>query len=153
MSSLIYEDRVKKEWIDYNGHMSEAFYVLVFGYATDTFLDRAGLDADYRTREQVSAYTVEAHIRYLNQARVGDPLRVNTLLVNFDEKRVRLFHTMRLGQDGADLASEELLLLSVDTRNERVRPFEDAVMSRLQRLAEDQAAVERPKDLGRAISL
>ncbi len=31
-----YEGPVKPEWIDYNGHMSEAFYVLVFGYETDT---------------------------------------------------------------------------------------------------------------------
>ena len=23
--------RVRAEWIDYNGHMSEAYYVLVFG--------------------------------------------------------------------------------------------------------------------------
>ena len=27
--------RVRPEWIDYNGHLSEGYYVVVFGFATD----------------------------------------------------------------------------------------------------------------------
>jgi acyl-CoA thioesterase FadM len=30
---------VRPEWVDYNGHMSEAYYVLIFGDATDAFYD------------------------------------------------------------------------------------------------------------------
>jgi acyl-CoA thioesterase FadM len=45
---------VLPEWVDYNGHMSEAFYVQAFGYTTDVLLDRIGLDAEGRERENVS---------------------------------------------------------------------------------------------------
>ncbi len=53
--------------MDYNGHMSEAFYVLVFGYTTDALLDRIGLDTEGRERENVSIYTVEGHISYIEE--------------------------------------------------------------------------------------
>ena len=33
---------VKPDWLDYNGHMNEAYYVLVFSNATDAFMDYAG---------------------------------------------------------------------------------------------------------------
>src|SRR5699024_6511063 len=36
---------VREDWIDYNGHLSEAYYVLVFGFATDTAMDALGLGA------------------------------------------------------------------------------------------------------------
>ncbi len=152
MTSLIYEDRVKKEWIDYNGHMSEAFYVLVFGYATDAFLDHIGLDETSRQRHGISAYTVEAHIRYLDQARDQDPLLVRTLLAGHDAKRAHLFHTMHLGHEDTVLATEEILLLSVNTHTNRVCPFNNAISTRLLEMSREQAE-ERPKDLGRAINL
>lgn len=153
MTLLIHEDTVKKEWIDYNGHMSEAFYVLVFGHATDDFLDRIGLDEANRNAHGVSAFTVEAHIRYLNQASEGNPLKVSTLLTDFDSKRARLFHTMRLGPGGSTLATEEVLLLSVDTQTGKVRPFDAAIQNNLDQLSAAQADQPRSKDLGRAIAL
>ena len=39
MSDAWFED-VRPEWIDYNGHLSEAYYVLVFGHATDAVMHR-----------------------------------------------------------------------------------------------------------------
>ena len=152
MTSLIYEDKVKKEWIDYNGHMSEAFYVLVFGYATDVFLDHIGLDDTYRQRHGISAYTVEAHIRYLDQARDQDPLLVRTLLAGHDAKRAHLFHTMHRGHENTVLATEEILLLSVNTHSNRVCSFMNEVSSRLVEMSREQAE-ERPHDTGRAIRL
>uniref|UniRef100_UPI0018E587F0 thioesterase family protein n=1 Tax=Nocardiopsis sp. TNDT3 TaxID=2249354 RepID=UPI0018E587F0 len=64
--------RLRPEWIDYNGHLSEAYYVLVFGFATDALMDRVGLDAAYRERSGRSLYTVEAHVRYLREVAADD---------------------------------------------------------------------------------
>lgn len=150
---LVHEDTVQQEWIDYNGHMSEAFYVLVFGHATDDFLDTVGLDSITREERHVSAFTVEAHIRYLDQARSGDPLYVTTLLTDFDAKRARIFHTMTLGREGPVLATEEVLLLHVDTASDRVCPFDGKIWENLLQLASQHAEFPKPKDLGRAISM
>jgi len=150
---LLYEDTIRREWIDYNGHMSEAFYVLVFGYATDVFLDAIGLDEQYRTENNVSAFTVEAHIRYLDQGLLGEPLHVSTLLTDCGTKKVRIFHTMRRGAGGVVLATEEILLLHVDTATEKVRPFDALVAQKLQELAAEHSREERPADLSRSIQI
>lgn len=33
-----YETPVLPEWVDYNGHLRDAFYLLVFSYATDALM-------------------------------------------------------------------------------------------------------------------
>ena len=53
----LYRTAVKPEWLDYNGHMNEAYYVLIFSKSTDEFMDYAGQDAGYRTRTNTSIYT------------------------------------------------------------------------------------------------
>ncbi len=148
---LVHNSRVRPEWIDYNGHMSEAFYVLIFGHATDAFLEAIGLDADHRQQAQVSAYTVEAHIRYLSEVREGEELQVRTQLVEHDPKRAHLFHTMVRLADDTLVATEEILLLHVDTQAGRTAPFESATATSLQQLQQRHDQLPRPKDVGRAI--
>ena len=64
---VVWTEPVLDEWIDYNGHLSEPYYVLVFGHATDAVMDHVGLGPEYRARESASLFTVEAHVRYLDQ--------------------------------------------------------------------------------------
>ena len=33
------------EWIDYNGHLRDAYYAVILSDVTDAFMDRIGLDA------------------------------------------------------------------------------------------------------------
>ena len=58
---------VRPEWIDYNGHLSEAYYVLVFGHATDAVMAQLGMTPAYLADTGTSLYTLEAHVRYLDQ--------------------------------------------------------------------------------------
>ncbi|MBV9279652.1 MAG: thioesterase family protein, partial [Chloroflexi bacterium] len=141
------------EWIDYNGHMSEAYYVLVFGYATDALLDRIGMDAAYRARTGTSVYTVEAHLTYLRGAKAGEPLRVTTQLLDLDGKRLRMFHTMLHADSGAVLATEELLLVHVDTRGPRSAPFAPEIMGRLEEIQAAHATLPPPDPAGRSIAI
>ena len=39
---------VLPEWLDYNGHMNVAYYVLAFDHSTDALLDFIGFDTPYR---------------------------------------------------------------------------------------------------------
>ena len=43
---------VEPDWVDYNGHMNLAFYVLAFDRATDHFYDQLGIGIAYRERMQ-----------------------------------------------------------------------------------------------------
>ncbi|MFE9461365.1 thioesterase family protein [Streptomyces californicus] len=147
---------VRPEWIDYNGHMSEAFYVLVFGYATDAMMIETGLHAGYRESTGCSLYTVESHIRYLRDVPEGAHLAVRTRLLGADTKKARFCHEMYAvdapGEtpgpgDASPVATSELLALHVDQRLGRTAPFPDRVRARLEALVEPA-----PEWAGRSIA-
>ncbi|MGY1437328.1 thioesterase family protein [Streptomyces reniochalinae] len=151
----LFHQTVRAEWIDYNGHMSEAFYVLVFGHATDTMMDAVGLDPAYRESSGCSLYTVEAHVRYLKEVPEGTPLAVRTRILGVDGKKLRFAHEMyagdaaggqEAGQDGdaEAVASIELFALHVGAQGSA--PFPEPVRERLTALLE-----EPPAWAGRAI--
>jgi len=123
-----YVSTVVPEWIDYNGHMSEAFYVLVFGFATDQVMDELGMDQLYRQETQCSLYTVEAHIRYLLETGLGAELTVTTVIAGAGPKKLHLAHEMHAG--GQLLATEEILALHVNTGTQRTELFPQAVADR-----------------------
>lgn len=131
--------RLRPEWIDYNGHLSEAYYVLVFGFATDALMDRVGLDTAYRERTGCSLYTVEAHVRYLDEVGADTEVEVLTRVIGPGTdrpgaKKVRICHEMRV--EGALAATEELMALHVDQAQGRAVPFPEEVAARLTALAE-----------------
>lgn len=143
--SIARTQRLREEWIDYNGHLSEAYYVLIFGFATDAVMERVGLDATYRASSGCSLYTVEAHVRYLHEVAGGDTaVEVRTRVVEVGGKKVRLCHEMWWEQ--TLVATEELLALHVDTGVGRAAPFPEDVAASLEALVE---AV--PEYAGRAV--
>jgi acyl-CoA thioesterase FadM len=137
----LYRTSVKPEWIDYNGHMNEAYYILVFGLTTDAFLDWIGMDGAYRERTDTSLYTVEGHIAYLQEVSVGTILKVATTLVAADAKRVHLFHEMTRESDGARLATYELLALHVDQAGPRVTTMPTPILDKVTDLARKHGAL------------
>ena len=78
---VVWREPVQDAWIDYNGHLSEPYYVLVFGHATDAVMDLVGLDSEYRDANDASLYTVEAHVRYLDEVSAGSDLEVRSSVI------------------------------------------------------------------------
>ncbi|WP_425500897.1 thioesterase family protein [Pseudaquabacterium terrae] len=125
---------MQAEWVDYNGHLRDAYYALVFSHAVDALMDQIGLDAAGRARHRSSLYTVETQIRYLREVREGQALRVETRRMTHDAKRLRLQQTMFV-EDGAEpVATAEQLLLHVDTDGPRAAPFPEPVLERIREL-------------------
>lgn len=116
--------QVRPEWIDYNGHLSEAYYVLVFGFATDELMQQVGLGPEYRAQTGCSLYTVEAHVRYLREVGPDAELLVRTRVVDAGPKKVRLCHEMTEG--GQLVATEEIMALHVDDAGATAMPEEVA---------------------------
>jgi len=139
----LFEQTVRPEWIDYNGHMSEAFYVLVFGHATDEMMNAVGLGPAYRERSGCSLYTVEAHVRYLDEVAEGTPLTVRTRVLGVDGKKLRFAHEM--SAEDRTVATSELFALHVGAAGST--PFPPEVRDRLAGLVE-----EPPAWAGRAIA-
>ena len=147
-----YEGSVQPEWVDYNGHMSESYYLLVFGDASDALFRYIGIDEDYRNAGK-SFYTVETHINYYKEAATGDPLRVTTQLLGLDEKRLHFFHSMYHGDSGDLLATTEQMLLHVDMKAAKASPIDAGVYEALQAIMAVHADMARPKEAGRQMAV
>jgi carnitine 3-dehydrogenase len=124
------ETHVRPEWIDYNGHMTDSRYLQVFGDATDALFRYAGIDEAYR-RAGRALYTVESHVLHKSEARSQERLYVTSRLLEVDDKRVRLFHSLHRTRDDALVASAEQLYLHVSTELGKVVPMDAGVRERL----------------------
>ena len=136
------------EWIDYNGHMNVAYYVLVFDRATDDFFDFMGLTADYRAAGNVSAFTAEMHVNYIREVKQGDEVFVTTQLLGYDAKRFHYFHRMYHAEQRYLAATSELLCLYVDMSERRVTQMPDPIMDRLAEIGQSHAELPLPEQVG-----
>jgi acyl-CoA thioester hydrolase len=69
MSLLVTGGRVvPAEWIDYNGHMMDAYHSVAFTGATEALLDYVGLGAAYRARTGSGMYTAEGLCRAITRS-------------------------------------------------------------------------------------
>jgi acyl-CoA thioester hydrolase len=130
----VWREPVRDEWIDYNGHLSEAYYVLVFGHATDVVMAAVGLGPEYRAASEASLFTVEAHIRYLAEVPGGTELEVRSSVIGATDKLLWIWHEMWL--DDRLRATEEILGVHVDTRSGRSAPFPADVVHRIEAVRE-----------------
>jgi len=146
----LFTAEVLPEWLDYNGHMTESRYLQVFGDATDALLNFAGMDETYRT-QGFSVYTVETHIRHLLEVAGGEPLTVETQLLGFDEKRLRIVHTMSKASSGDMLATAEHMLLHVDTEAGKACPFGKKLYEKLEKIWQGHQNLDVPDYGGKGI--
>ena len=144
----LYKGLIVPEWIDYNGHMNVAYYVLVFDRATDDFFDFMGLTAEYRAAANVSAFTAEMHVNYIREVKEGDEVFVTTQLLGYDEKRFHYFHRMYHAEQRYLAATSELLCLYVDMNLRRVTHMPPLIMDRLAEIKQSHAELPLPEQVG-----
>jgi acyl-CoA thioester hydrolase len=145
-----WREPVLEEWIDYNGHLSEPYYVLVLGHATDEVMDTVGLGPEYRERTGCSLFTVEAHVRYLDQVGPGEQLEARSWVIGSTGKLLWIWH--ELWAAGRLRATEEILGVHVDTGSisghAASTPFPSVVAARI-----GSALVPPPAEASRSISV
>ena len=145
------EDKVRPEWIDFNGHMNVAYYVLAFDWATDAFFDFAGIGERYRKHRGGSTFALQNNVCYLRELREGEQIRVTTRLLGLDEKRVHYFHTMYRADSSDPAATIECLSIHVDLNARKVTSFPDDIFARLSEILSAHAALPVPEEAGRTI--
>jgi len=126
--------QVPVSWTDYNGHMNEAQYLEAGSKASDRFMALIGADAAYIAAGK-SYFTVESHVRYLDEVLAGERMTVTTQVLGAAGKKMHLFHRLYRA-DGALAATVETLLLHTDLNTRRSSEPEPAVAAALARLAE-----------------
>ena len=148
-----YQTTIIPDWVDYNGHLRDAFYLLIFSYATDALMDRLGMDSNSREATGNSLFTLELHLNYLHEVKLDTEVEVHTQIIAHDSKRLHLYHSLHRVGDPQELAGNEQMLLHVDLAGPRSAPFTAATLERLQGIIAEQTDLAAPAYIGRVIAL
>ena len=109
-----YRAAILPEWIDYNGHLRDAYYAVALSHAIDEVMDHLGLDAAYRERTQCTLYTLELHMHFLQEVKSTDELTVTHLGAGFRSqahpRRLRCSTAPRMSEPAA---TADVMLLHV----------------------------------------
>jgi acyl-CoA thioester hydrolase len=108
-----YRVKLQPDWIDYNGHLRDAYYIVALSYAVDDVMDTLGLGVAYRERTHCTLYTLELHIHYLHEIKSSDELSVVTSVLDCDHKRIHAACDFLCPRIDGPAASADLMLLHV----------------------------------------
>ena len=114
MSDLpLYRTAIAAEWIDYNGHLRDAYYGLIVSLAMDALMDRLGIDESYRKRTLCTLYTLEMHMHFLREVKKSSTVEVAVRILGSDHKRIHAAFDMRCAGAPEVVATGEQMLLHV----------------------------------------
>ena len=145
--------KVKPEWVDYNNHLNDGYYLVIMSLGTDAFQDLIHMSDAERRATKTTIYTLEAHVNYLREIKEGEEVEVRSQLIGFDQKRLQLFHTMHTERLGDEIAAtSEFMLSNIDTSGEpKSAPFRPEVAAKLAEIMDTHKALPLPANSGRAI--
>lgn len=147
-----FETTVQPEWIDHNGHMNVAFYVLAFDLATDDFYETLGIGLTYQ-ETGYSVFTLGMNVDYLDELFEGDPIRIETHLVDWDHKRVHYIHKMFHAEKGFLAATNECLGMHVGYESRKSLSFSDEHQAGIAKMFEAHQKIEMPVQVGRKLAI
>ena len=142
---------VKSEWIDHNGHMNVAYYLVAFDEAIGDLFRSLGLDRNYRKKNKIATYCGDFHIRYVRELHEHAPLKIQSQLIACDEKRIHLCQSMYHASENYLAAQSEVIYLHIDLNTKRVGPMADGLFTRVNTMCEEHSALPKPDNLGRVI--
>ncbi len=148
-----YRSAVKSEWIDHNGHMNVAYFVLAFDEATDAVYEQWGIGLDYPESTDCSVFTLGMNVDYLGELFEGDPIRTTTQLVDFDQKRIHYFHRMYKETTGSLVATNECLCMNVNLETRRSAEFPAPVAAALEQAHAIHQQEGTPDGFGRKMKI
>lgn len=144
---------IEPGWVDYNGHLNQAYYGVIFDQSIDTALWPVGLGPDYVARSNCSFMTVESHTCFIRELMQTDQVVVATRVMDVDDKRLHTFSEMRHVTDGWVAATCEYMFLHIDMRVRRTSPWPADMRSRLEALKAAAASLPASDRAGRRIAI
>ncbi len=148
---ISYRGTVLPEWIDWNGHMNVAYYVMAFDLATDSLFDMLEIGSAYRKATDNSSFTMELHVNYLREIHEGEAFEISSYILGVDSKRLHIFHDMIHTETGEQVATNENMLVHIDMIKRRSSPYPDHLLEKLRGIAADHSRLKRPQNAGRSI--
>jgi len=143
----LHSEPMQDSWLDLYGHLNEAYYLVPFTNTTWIMQDHFGIGSDYFDATGCAIYTVETHLRYLNDVRAPATMEIETMMLGSDTKKIWFAHQMLVA--GELCATAEFMTLHYNTREGRTMEMPDEIRTSLKAAEVD----ELPDWVGRQISL
>ena len=144
---------VLPEWIDVNGHMNVAYYVLAFDLGVDALWAQFGITEEHIRTQDSSTFAVESHVLYRRELKEAEPYIITAQILAYDEKRIHQFQRMYHAGEGFLAATAEWMNLHVDLVTRRVAPWPTHVLEGIAAIAAAQDDWPYPADAGRAMRI
>jgi acyl-CoA thioester hydrolase len=122
----LHAEPLQDSWLDAYGHLNEAYYLVPFTNTTWKLQDQLKIGVDYFNETGCALYTVETHLRYLDDVR-----------------------SPALIEDGKLCATGEFMVLHYNTRESRTTEMPADVQTALKKAEIEQ----KPDWISRHISL
>ncbi|MBG51682.1 MAG: thioesterase [Rhodobiaceae bacterium] len=145
--------QVEPQWIDLNGHMNMAYYNLLFDEALDTLFTELDIGWNYTQKGEGSFFTAEIHVCYLDELKLGDPVRITFQIIDADEKRLHLFGHMYHAEKGYLAATSEQMCIHVSMKTRKTAPMPKTASDKAIQLKEEHAALGQPEQTGKTIGI
>lgn len=145
--------RIEPQWIDFNGHLNMAYYVVFFDRGVDELYELLGLGPAYLKERAHSTMVAEMHVRYLREVKESDPLRVRCQLLAYDAKRIHLFEELVHATEGWVSATCETMTLHVDMTAKKVTPWPGDVLRALENMKLGHERLPVPEGVGRRVAM
>lgn len=145
--------QVPPEWIDYNGHMNVAYYVMAIDNALDDAFDELGLGVALVKSHRMGPMALVNQIHYLDELLEGQHFYCDFQILDADHKRIHLFVTMHHVEKGTVAATYESLSMNVDLEARRSAAYPEDVQKRVDALRGAHADLPRPPQAGATIGI
>jgi len=144
---------VKQEWIDFNGHLNAGYYFVIFDDSVTDFMEFVGLTRAFRDEHQVTTYSVEGHITFERELRLGEPIEIRSQLLEWDAKKFHYINVMHHGTEGWIAATNELMSMHVSQETRRSAPMAPQIQDRLAAIDAVHSNMPIPPQVGRVIGI
>jgi acyl-CoA thioester hydrolase len=150
----IYRTPIAPEWIDYNGHVRDAYYGLIASYAVDALMEQLGMDAPYREQSGCTLYTVEMHTHFLREIAANDRVEVRVRVLGTDKKRIHAaLELVCEGSEAAAATCEVMLLHVCQTPTVHTAPFPEQIAAAIAELRRATATMPASRPGSRHMEL
>jgi acyl-CoA thioester hydrolase len=144
---------IEPQWIDYNGHFNMAYYGVLFDRAADQMFAELGLGPDYVKATHSSFFTLETHTSYLREMKPGDPVIVESQIIDHDHKRVHYVQLMQQADEAWTSCVLEVMVSHVDLTTHKTSNFPGDVKARIEVMAAGHEMLPVPAQVGHRIGI
>lgn len=145
------EMTVRPQWVDHNGYLSDSRYSTLFADATDALFRKVGIDDTYRASGRMY-YPLETHVTHIAHLKADEPFYVTTQIIDVDETRLHLFHTLYRSRDDESVSSGEQMYVHFSTTDPKASSVDPAVQVKLADLQAAHASQPRPTHISIGMS-